>query len=95
MCVLYRGSSVDLLHIYCMYAAVSCVCVCVSYTGGRQLDYAPSAVEMLPAVMSVVAGRVPVIVVSPDDTHTNTHKASATINRHETCISGVVFAWAD
>jgi len=28
--------------------------------GGRQLDYSPSALDMLPAVVAAVKGRVPV-----------------------------------
>jgi hypothetical protein len=36
------------------------VCVPVLLPGGRQLDYAPSALDMLPAVVAAVGGRVPV-----------------------------------
>lgn len=34
----------------------------VSNHGGRQLDYSPSAIEMLPSVLKAVKGRIPVIV---------------------------------
>lgn len=33
------------------------LCVC---PGGRQLDYSPSALDMLPGVVAAVGGRVPV-----------------------------------
>ncbi|PNH05554.1 Hydroxyacid oxidase, partial [Tetrabaena socialis] len=36
--------------------------IVVSNHGGRQLDYAPSGLEMLPAVVAAVRGRVPVLV---------------------------------
>ena len=36
--------------------------IVVSNHGGRQLDYAPSALEMLPAVVAAVRGRVPVLM---------------------------------
>jgi (S)-2-hydroxy-acid oxidase len=36
--------------------------IIVSNHGGRQLDHAPSAIDMLPMVVAAVAGRVPVLV---------------------------------
>jgi len=36
--------------------------IVVSNHGGRQLDFAPSALEMLPAIVAVVKGRVPVLM---------------------------------
>ncbi|GIL72800.1 hypothetical protein Vretimale_4489 [Volvox reticuliferus] len=36
--------------------------IVVSNHGGRQLDFAPSGLEMLPAVVAAVQGRVPVLV---------------------------------
>jgi isopentenyl diphosphate isomerase/L-lactate dehydrogenase-like FMN-dependent dehydrogenase len=36
-----------------------CPCCC-GCSGGRQLDYAPSALDMLPGVVAAVRGRVPV-----------------------------------
>ncbi len=36
--------------------------IILSNHGGRQLDFAPSALEMLPAVARVVQGRVPLLV---------------------------------
>ncbi|KAG1681126.1 hypothetical protein FOA52_015568 [Chlamydomonas sp. UWO 241] len=36
--------------------------IIVSNHGGRQLDYSPSALEALPAIVAVVRGRVPIIV---------------------------------
>eukprot|EP00955_Chlamydomonas_euryale_P014191 152754-Chlamydomonas_euryale.AAC.8 len=36
--------------------------IIVSNHGGRQLDYSPSALEMLPAIMRAVDGRVPVLM---------------------------------
>jgi isopentenyl diphosphate isomerase/L-lactate dehydrogenase-like FMN-dependent dehydrogenase len=36
--------------------------IIVSNHGGRQLDYAPAAVDMLPAISRAVAGRVPLLV---------------------------------
>ncbi|EFJ52009.1 hypothetical protein VOLCADRAFT_56216 [Volvox carteri f. nagariensis] len=36
--------------------------IVVSNHGGRQLDFAPSGLEMLPAVVAAVRGRVPVLV---------------------------------
>ncbi len=36
--------------------------IVVSNHGGRQLDYAPSALEVLPGVVAAVRGRVPVLM---------------------------------
>lgn len=36
--------------------------IVVSNHGGRQMDYAPSALEMLPAIAAVVRGRVPLLM---------------------------------
>jgi NAD(P)H-dependent flavin oxidoreductase YrpB (nitropropane dioxygenase family) len=36
------------------------LCLCCVCAGGRQLDYSPSALDMLPAVVAAVDGRVPV-----------------------------------
>ena len=36
--------------------------IVVSNHGGRQLDYSPSALDMLPAVVAAVKGRVPVLM---------------------------------
>lgn len=33
------------------------------FAGGRQLDYAPTALEVLPAINAVVKGRVPILMV--------------------------------
>lgn len=39
----------------CFACLLPCVC-----PGGRQLDYSPSALDMLPGVVAAVGGRVPV-----------------------------------
>lgn len=44
--------------------AVGCDGVIVSNHGGRQLDGAPATIEVLPEVVSAVAGRVPVLMDS-------------------------------
>lgn len=36
--------------------------IIVSNHGGRQLDYAPAALDMLPGIVAAVAGRVPVLM---------------------------------
>lgn len=38
------------------------IAVLATCTGGRQLDYTPSALDMLPAVAAVCKGRVPVLM---------------------------------
>lgn len=48
-------------HIMCnnWRVTVMLTCMCL-VAGGRQLDYSPSALDMLPAIVAAVQGRVPV-----------------------------------
>ena len=51
--------------------------IIVSNHGGRSMDYGPSTLEVLPEIVAVVAGRVPVLVDSGFRRGTDIFKALA------------------
>lgn len=63
--------------------------IIVSNHGGRQLDYAPSALEMLPAVVAAVDGRVPVLMVSEHGRSRSPLTWVDTCRQHLPCAASV------